>query len=119
MKTWNKSLSVAIAIIFAISFIFTPGVFAQQDAEMEKKCAATKAGTETDEGIRQSCVTYYEQVEAAAKAGEAGGTAAKSGVGAGTVVLVVLGIAAVGGAAAAAGGGGGGGGGSSAPSHKK
>ena len=118
MKTWNKSLSVAIAIIFAISFIFTPGVFAQQDGEMEKKCAATKAGTETDEAIRQSCVTYYEQVEAAAKAGEAGGAAAKSGVSTGTVVLVVLGIAAVGGAAAAAGGGGGGGS-SSAPSHKK
>jgi len=119
MKTWNKSFSMAIAIIFAISFIFTPGVFAQQDADMEIKCAATKAGTETDEAVRQSCVSYFEQAEAAAAAGETGGAAAKSGVSTGTVVLTVLGIAAVGGAVAAAAGGGGGGGSSSAPSHKK
>ncbi|MBS1233148.1 MAG: hypothetical protein H6R42_802 [Nitrospirae bacterium] len=117
----RKVLGIFVAALFVFNFIIPPAVFAQasQDAEMEKKCAATKAGTETDEAIRQSCVSYFEQAEAAAKAGAAGGAEAKSGVKTGTVVLTVLGIAAVGAAVAAAGGGGGGGGSSSAPSHKK
>ncbi len=120
MSKWRKVLGVLVAVLFMLNFIIPPAVFAQsrQDAEMEKKCAPTKAGTETDEAVRQSCVSYFEQAEAAAKAGAAGGTAAKSGVSTGTVVLTVLGIAAVGAAVAAAGGGGGGGGSSSASSHK-
>jgi hypothetical protein len=119
MNKWRKVLGIFVVALFVINFIIPPAVFAQaqQDTEMEKKCAATKAGTETDDAVRQSCVTYFEQAEAAAKAGAAGGAAAKSGVSTGTVVLVVLGIAAVGAAAAAAGGGGGGGS-SSAPTHK-
>lgn len=123
MINLRKVLGVFVATLFVINFIIPPTVFAQaqQDAEMEKKCAATKAGTETDEAIRQSCASYFEQIEAAAAAGAAGGVAAKSGVGAGTVGLVVLGVAAVGaGVAAAAGGGGGGGGGATpAPKHRK
>jgi len=121
MSKWRKVLGIFVVALFILNFIIPPAVFAQaqQDAEMEKKCAPTKAGTETDEAIRQSCVSYFEQVEAAAKAGEAGGAEAKSGVKTGTVVLTILGIAAVGGAVAAAAGGGGGGGSSSAPTHKK
>lgn len=121
MSKWKKVLGIFVVALFVFNFIIPPAVFAQaqQDAEMEKRCAATKAGAETDEVIRQSCVAYFEQAEAAAKAGETGGTAAKSGVSTGTVALTILGIAVVGGAAAAAAGGGGGGGGGSAPSHKK
>jgi uncharacterized ion transporter superfamily protein YfcC len=119
MNKWRKILGILVVALFVFNFIIPPAVFAQaqQDAEMEKKCAATKAGTETDEAIRQSCVTYFEQAEAAAKAGAAGGATAKSGVSGGTVALIVLGIAAVGGAAAAAGGGGGGGGSSTPHKH--
>jgi hypothetical protein len=120
MNKWRKVLGIFVAALFVFNFIIPSAVFAQsqQDAEMEKKCAATKAGTETDEAIRQSCVSYFEQAEAAAQAGAAGGATAKSGVSTGTVVLTVLGIAAVGGAvAAAAGGGGGGSSGGSAVKH--
>jgi hypothetical protein len=119
MCKWKKVLGIFVVALFVFNFVIPPAVFAQQDADMEIKCAATKAGTETDEAVRQSCVSYFEQAEAAAAAGETGGAAAKSGVSTGTVVLTVLGIAAVGGAVAAAAGGGGGGGSSSAPSHKK
>jgi hypothetical protein len=119
MNKWRKVLGIFVVALFVFNFIIPPAVFAQsqQDADMEKKCAATKAGTETDEAIRQSCVSYFEQAEAAAKAGATGGAAAKSGVSTGTVVLTVLGIAAVGGAVAAAAGGGGGGGSSAVPKH--
>jgi len=120
----RKVLGVFVAALFVLNFIIPPTVFGQakQDAEMEKRCAATKAGTETDEATRQSCASYFEQTEAAAAAGAAGGAAATSGVSKGTVALVVIGIAAVGAGVAAAAGGGGGGGSDAvtpAPKHKK
>ena len=119
MRKWRRCLGVFVAVLFVLNFIIPSGVFAQaqQDGEMEKKCAATKAGTETDEATRKACAAYYEQTGAAGAAGAAAGTAAASGTSAGTVALVVLGVAAVGAAVAAAAGGGGGGGGS-AVSHK-
>ncbi|HNQ46949.1 MAG TPA: hypothetical protein PK125_13090 [Syntrophorhabdus sp.] len=122
MMKLRKVVGVIVVALFALNFIIPPGVFAQpqQNAEMEKKCAATKAGTETDEAVRQSCATYFEQTEAAAAAGASGGEAATAGVSKGTVALTIIGIALLGGAAAAAGGGGGGGGGGGAvPKHKK
>lgn len=117
----RRVLGVFVAALFVLNFIIPPTVFGQnqQDAEMEKKCAATKAGTETDEAVRQSCASYFEQTEAAAAAGESGGAAATAGVSKGTVALTIIGIAVLGGAAAAAAGGGGGGGSSAAPKHKK
>ncbi len=124
MNKLRKVLGVFVAAMFVLNFIIPPTIFAQaqQNVEMEKKCAATKAGTETDEATRQSCASYFEQTEAAATAGAAGGAAAKSGVSGGTITLVILGIAAVGaGVAAAAGGGGGGGGGGAVvtPTHRR
>jgi hypothetical protein len=122
MGKWRKALGVVVAVLFVFNFIIPPAVFAQaqqQNGDMQQRCAATKAGTETDESIRKECVAYFERAEAASSAGAASGTAASKGAGAGTIALVVLGIAAVGGIVAAAAGGGGGGGGGSAPVHKK
>jgi uncharacterized ion transporter superfamily protein YfcC len=120
MGKLRRSVGIFVAVIFVFSFIVPTGVFAQaqQDANMEKKCAATKDGTETDEATRKACAEYFEQTGAAGAAGAAAGTAAASGTGAGTIGLVVLGVAAVGAAVAAAAGGGGGGGSSAAPKHK-
>lgn len=119
MRNRKRCLGIFVVVLFVLNFIIPPGVFAQaqQDAEMEKKCAATKSGTETDETTRKACSAYFEQTGAAGAAGAAAGTAAASGTSAGTVALVVLGVAAVGAGIAAAAGGGGGGS-SSAPSHK-
>ena len=51
MRKRNRCLGVFVVVLFVLNFIIPPGVFAQvqQDGEMEKKCAATKTGTETDE----------------------------------------------------------------------
>ena len=122
MGKWRKALGIFVAALFVFNFVIPPAVFAQaqqQNGNMEQRCAATKAGTETDDSIRKECVAYFEGAEAASTAGAASGAAASKGAGAGTVALVVLGLAAVGGAVAAAAGGGGGGGSSSAPVHKK
>jgi uncharacterized ion transporter superfamily protein YfcC len=121
MQKRKRCLGVFVVVLFVLNFIIPPGVFAQaqQDGEMEKKCAATKTGTETDETTRKACAAYFEQTGAAGAAGAAAGAAATEGMSAGTIALVVLGVAAVGaGIAAAAGGGGGGGSGGVAPSHK-
>jgi uncharacterized ion transporter superfamily protein YfcC len=116
----KRCLGVFVVVLFVLNFIIPPGVFAQaqQDAEMEKKCAATKAGTEADETTRKACAAYFEQTGAAGAAGAAAGAAATEGMSAGTIALVVLGVAAVGAGIAAAAGGGGGGGSSAVPTHK-
>jgi hypothetical protein len=122
MYKWKKALGIVVAALFVFNFVIPPAVFAQaqqQNGDMQQRCAATKAGTETDEAIRKQCADYFKRAEAASSAGAASGTAASKGAGAGTIALVVLGLAAVGGAVAAAAGGGGGGGGGSAPVHKK
>lgn len=118
MRKRKRCLGVLLAVLFVFNFIIPPGVFAQaqQDGEMEKKCAATKAGTETDEATRKACAGYFEQTGAAGATGAAAGAAATEGMSAGTIALVVLGVAAVGAGIAAAAGGGGGGS-SSAVSH--
>jgi hypothetical protein len=114
----KRCLGVFVVVLFVLNFIIPSGVLAQaqQDGEMEKKCAATKTGTETDETTRKACAAYFEQTGAAGAAGAAAGAAATEGMSAGTIALVVLGVAAVGaGIAAAAGGGGGSSGGGVTP----
>ena len=112
MRKWIRCLGVFVAVLFVFNFILPPGVIAQaqQDSDMENKCVATKAGTETDEATRKACAEYFEQAGAAGAAGAAAGASASSGMSAGTIALIVLGVAAVGAAIAAAAGGGGGGG---------
>jgi len=119
LKRWKRLLGVFIAIIFVFSFIIPPGVFAQsqQNEDMEKKCKATREGTETDQGTKKACADYFEQTGAAGAAGAAAGAAASSGMGAGTIAAIVVGVAAAGALVAAAAGGGGGGSGSIAPAH--
>ena len=48
LKKLKKLLGIFIAIIFVISFIVPSGVFGQiqQNEDMEKKCKATREGTE-------------------------------------------------------------------------
>jgi hypothetical protein len=106
----KKLLGIFIAIIFVISFIVPPEVFAQiqKNEDMEKKCKATREGTETDQETKKACAGYFEQTGAA-------GAAASTGMGAGTIAVIVVGVAAAGAVVAAAGGGGGGG--STAPAH--
>jgi uncharacterized ion transporter superfamily protein YfcC len=120
MRKWSRCLSAFVVVLFVFSFIIPPGVFAQtqQNTEMEKKCAATKAGTETDEATRKECAAYFEQTDAAGAAGAAGGAAATGGMSAGTVAIIAVGVAAAGAAIAAAAGGGGGGSSSAVPTHK-
>ena len=114
----KKLLGIFIAIIFVISFIVPSGVFGQiqQNEDMEKKCKATREGTETDQGTKKACAGYFEQTGAAGAAGASAGAAASTGMGAGTIAAIVVGVAAAGAVVAAAAGGGGGGG-STAPAH--
>jgi uncharacterized membrane protein len=114
----KKLLGIFIVIIFVISFIVPSGVFAQnqQNEDMEKKCKATREGTETDQGTKKACAGYFEQTGAAGAAGASAGAAASTGMGAGTIAAIVVGVAAAGAVVAAAAGGGGGGG-STAPAH--
>jgi uncharacterized ion transporter superfamily protein YfcC len=109
LKRLKKLLGIFIAIIFVISFIVPPGIFAQiqQNEDMEKKCKATREGTETDQETKKACAGYFEQTGAA-------GAAASTGMGAGTIAAIVVGVAAAGVVAAA---GGGGGSSSIAPAH--
>jgi uncharacterized ion transporter superfamily protein YfcC len=118
LKRLKKLLGIFIAIIFVISFIIPPGVFAQiqQNEDMEKKCKATREGTETDQETKKACAGYFEQTGAAGAAGASAGAAASTGMGAGTIAAIVVGVAAAGAVVAAAAGGGGGGG-STAPAH--
>ena len=111
-------MGIFIAIIFVISFIVPSEVFAQiqQNEDMEKKCKATREGTETDQGTKKACAGYFEQTGAAGAAGASAGAAASTGMGAGTIAAIVVGVAAAGAVVAAAAGGGGGGG-STAPAH--
>ena len=73
---------------------------------MEKKCKATREGTETDQETKKACAGYFEQTGAAG--------AASTGMGAGTIAAIVVGVTAAGAVVVAAGGGGGG---STAPAH--
>ncbi len=118
LKRLKKLLDIFIAIIFVISFIVPPEVFAQiqQNEDMEKKCKATREGTETDQETKKACAGYFGQTGAAGAAGASAGTAASTGMGAGTIAAIVVGVAAAGAVVAAAAGGGGGGG-STAPAH--
>jgi hypothetical protein len=118
LKKLKKLLGIFIAIIFVISFIVPSGVFGQiqQNEDMEKKCKATREGTETDQGTKKVCAGYFEQTGAAGAAGASAGAAASTGMGAGTIAAIVVGVAAAGAVVAAAAGGGGGGG-STAPAH--
>jgi uncharacterized ion transporter superfamily protein YfcC len=118
LKKLKKLLGIFIAIIFVISFIVPSGVFGQiqQNEDMEKKCKATREGTETDQGTKKACAGYFEQTGAAGAAGASAGAAASTGMGAGTIAAIVVGVAAAGAVVAAAAGGGGGGG-STAPAH--
>ena len=115
LKRLKKLLGIFIATIFVISFIVPPGIFAQvqQNEDMEKKCKATREGTETDKETKKACAGYFEQIGAAGAAGASAGAAASTGMGAGTIAAIVFGIAAAGVVAAA----GGGGGGSTDPAH--
>ena len=90
-------MGIFIAIIFVISFIVPPGVFAQiqQNEDMEKKCKATREGTETDQETKKACAGYFEQTGAAG--------AASTGMGAGTIAAIVVGVAAAGAVVVAAG----------------
>ena len=118
LKRLKKLLGISISIIFVISFIVPSGVFGQiqQNEDMEKKCKATREGTETDQGTKKACAGYFEQTGAAGAAGTSAGAAASTGMGAGTIAAIVVGVAAAGAVVAAAAGGGGGGG-STAPAH--
>ena len=91
-------MGIFIAIIFVISFIVPPGVFAQiqQNEDMEKKCKATREGTETDQETKKACAGYFEQTGAAGAAGASAGAAASTGMGAGTIAAIVVGVAAAG-----------------------
>jgi hypothetical protein len=108
LKRLKKLLGIFIAIIFVISFIVPPEIFAhiQQNEDMEKKCKATREATETDQGTKKACAGYFEQTGAA-------GVAASTGMEADTIAAIVVGVAAAGAVVAAAGGGGG----STAPAH--
>lgn len=118
LRRWRKLLNVFIALIFVLSFVVPTGVIAQsqQKEDMEKKCKATNEGTETDQETKKVCAGYFEQTGAASATGAVAGAAASSGMGAGTIAAIVVGVAAAGAVIAAAAGGGGGGG-SSAVSH--
>jgi uncharacterized ion transporter superfamily protein YfcC len=67
----KKLLGIFIAIIFVISFIVPPGVFAQiqQNEDMEKKCKATREATETGRETKKACAGYFEQIGAAGVGG--------------------------------------------------
>jgi len=119
MRNWRSTFCVLVAVLFVFNFVISPMVFAQakQDAEMEKKCKATKDGTETNQETRKACAVYFEQTGGATSAGEAAGAATTTGVNKGTVALTIIGAAAAGAAIAAASGGGGGGGGAVARHH--
>jgi uncharacterized ion transporter superfamily protein YfcC len=77
LKRLKKLLGIFIAIIFVISFIIPPGVFAQiqQNEDMEKKCKSTREGTETDQETKKACAGYFEQTGAAGGGGGGGSTA--------------------------------------------
>jgi uncharacterized ion transporter superfamily protein YfcC len=67
LKRLKKLLGIFMAVIFVISFIVPPGVFAQiqQNEDMEKKCKATREGTETDQETKKASAGYFEQTGAA------------------------------------------------------
>jgi hypothetical protein len=74
LKRLKKLLGIFITIIFVISFIVPPGVFAkiQQNEDMLKKCKATREGAETDQETKKACAGYFEQTGAAGAAGGGG-----------------------------------------------
>jgi hypothetical protein len=113
LKKIRGRVAIIVTLVFALTIVLPS--LAISDEAMDKKCAATKAGTETNEETKKECAAYFEQEKAAA-AGAAGGAAVAGGVGGGTIAIG-LGIAAAIGIAIAAGGGGGGGGGFVPPAH--
>ena len=54
-KQWKRSVGFFVAIILLISFVNPASVFAQsqQTEDMEKKCKATREGTETDKETKK------------------------------------------------------------------
>jgi hypothetical protein len=98
IRRWKRILGFFVVIIFVLSFVSPASVSAQsrQVDDMDKKCKATREGTETDKETNKRCAAYFEQTDAAGVTGAAAGAAASSGMGAGTIAAIVVNVAVVG-----------------------